>query len=297
MKHILIATALVFSTTSTVIFAQDVIAPKQDPKPEGLEDLYISDRELPLDSKELAALALARKWRENPEQPRMSQDGKITFLYGTTMPPILCAPLRESDIELEAGEVVRDIHLGDTVRWSVQPAVSGPEDNKTTHIILKANDAGLFTSLIVTTDRRTYHFSLKSTREDWTPRVGFDYPDGFQRTWASYRAAVKTVRDERTMPETRQDVTKLDFEYKITGKAKWAPMRVYNDGVKTYIQMPGTMAQTEAPVVLVIGPDKKEQLVNYRLVGDRYVVDQIFDRAVLMAGVGRKQTRVEIERK
>ncbi|TXH83454.1 MAG: P-type conjugative transfer protein TrbG, partial [Thauera aminoaromatica] len=35
---------------------------------------------------------------------------------------------------------------------------------------------------------------------------------------------------------------------------------------------------------------------NYRVQGDRYIVDTIFDKAILIAGVGRSQDRVTITR-
>jgi type IV secretory pathway VirB9-like protein len=77
-------------------------------------------------------------------------------------------------------------------------------------------------------------------------------------------------------------------------------VRVYNDGRKTIIQMPAAMAQTEAPTLLVVRKDgglftdDETVLVNYRVQGDRYVVDTVFDKAILIAGVGRGQDRVTI---
>jgi type IV secretion system protein VirB9 len=75
---------------------------------------------------------------------------------------------------------------------------------------------------------------------------------------------------------------------------------VYNDGTKTIIQMPAAMAQTEAPTLLVVRKDggfftdDETVVVNYRVHGDRYVVDTIFDKAILIAGVGSNQDRVTI---
>jgi type IV secretion system protein VirB9 len=37
-------------------------------------------------------------------------------------------------------------------------------------------------------------------------------------------------------------------------------------------------------------------MVNYRMQGDRYVVDRVLDRAELVTGVGSGQTRVLITR-
>ena len=76
-----------------------------------------------------------------------------------------------------------------------------------------------------------------------------------------------------------------------------------NDGVKTIIQMPASMAQTEAPTLLVVrkvnGHFKNgdREMVNYRVQGDRYIVDNLFERAILVSGVGRDQSRVEITRR
>ena len=76
-------------------------------------------------------------------------------------------------------------------------------------------------------------------------------------------------------------------------------MRVYNDGHKTIIQMPGTIEQTEAPTLLVLKKEKifsedETVMVNYRIQGDRYIVDSVFNKAILIAGVGHNQDRTTI---
>lgn len=94
----------------------------------------------------------------------------------------------------------------------------------------------------------------------------------------------------------------LDFNYDIAGTARWAPVAVFNDGAKTIIEMPPTMTQTEAPTLLVVraraGLFTPEELVlvNYRIQNRRYIVDSVFDRAVLLAGIGLGQERVTIAR-
>jgi type IV secretion system protein VirB9 len=40
----------------------------------------------------------------------------------------------------------------------------------------------------------------------------------------------------------------------------------------------------------------KSELVNFRVDGSRYIVDRLFDKAILVVGVGKKQTRVTITR-
>jgi type IV secretion system protein VirB9 len=62
------------------------------------------------------------------------------------------------------------------------------------------------------------------------------------------------------------------------------------------------MAQTEAPTLLVVRKDggwfsdAEMVMVNYRVQGDRYIVDTVFDKALLVAGVGGNQDRITITR-
>jgi type IV secretion system protein TrbG len=58
--------------------------------------------------------------------------------------------------------------------------------------------------------------------------------------------------------------------------------------------MPGAMKTTDAPA-LMVQAGSGTQMINYRLSGnDTYVTDRLFDKAVLVAGVGRDQDRVTI---
>jgi type IV secretion system protein VirB9 len=273
---------------------QDIVPPL-DTKARNVAVLPETPKELKettLNAKERKGLNLARKWMDGKEMP-WEENGKVVYPYGATLPSVVCAPLRTCDVELQPGEVVRDVHVGDSVRWKVAPAKSGSAGNETMHLVIKPVDHGLSTSLIVTTDRRVYHMKLVSRKNSWMPSVGFSYPDDVAQ-WDSYYREAK--RRQGNKLAGGQSVENLDFHYRIEGKAEWKPLRVFNDGVKTYIQMPKTMEQTEAPALLVIGQDKKEALVNYRVHGDQYIVDQIFQQAVLIAGVGRQQTKITIKR-
>lgn len=51
----------------------------------------------------------------------------------------------------------------------------------------------------------------------------------------------------------------------------------------------------EAPPLFVIG-DEGPELVNYRVVGNYYVVDRLFTKAELKLGTGWGQRRVQIYR-
>jgi type IV secretion system protein TrbG len=70
---------------------------------------------------------------------------------------------------------------------------------------------------------------------------------------------------------------------------------VVDDGKKTFIQMTPNAARREAPVLVVLGPESPE-MVNYRVKGDMYIVDRLFERGALILGVGKKARRAEIIR-
>jgi len=129
------------------------------------------------------------------------------------------------------------------------------------------------------------------------PVVAFHYPDQIKAQWEAYYASQAEERQRRVIPETGENIADLDFDYSINGCSScgWRPLRVYNNGSQTIIQMGKDMAQTEAPALLV-KTSQGEQLVNYRVREDRYVVDQVFNEAVLIIGVGSNQDRVTIRR-
>ena len=248
-----------------------------------------------LNAKEKKAGELARQWIEAKSMPVRKEDGKVVYLYGSTLPTVICEPLSVCDIELQMGEKIIGVPmLGDAARWEAKPALSGLGSSMISHVIIKPFESGLTTSLIVTTSKRTYHIKLVSSNKNWTPRVAFTYSDDIERQWALYNAQATQASEKKAMPETRENIDTLNFEYEISGKAVWKPVRVYNDGVKTYIQMPSSMAQTEAPALLVIGSNDEKQIVNYRLKKDRFIVDQIFSKAILIAGVGSSQEEIVI---
>lgn len=270
-----------------------------------LDDKYFSNSELALTPQEKEGLAIAKKWKAGGARnikPTAGPDGSISFLFAASQPSIVCAVLQVCDVELQAGEQVNSIHLGDAARWTVEPSLTGYGADGVQHLIIKPMDVGLSTSMIVTTNRRTYHLNLRSTHNDFMPRVTFVYLEEIMKKWNFAKAASDKEYDKKIIPETGEYLGNLDFHYQIEGDANWKPLRVYNDGKKTILEMPASMAQSEAPTLLVIRKngeifsDDEQVMVNYRIHDERYIVDALFDKAILIAGVGDNQDRVTITR-
>ena len=266
---------------------------------ESLEDLYFPE-DGTLTTREKEALSMVKDWRSGKQgtKPISSSDGSIQFIYGTSMPLISCAVLQVTDMQLERGEVINNLDLGDTIRWKLSPAITGSGSDEIQHLIIKPLAPKLKTSLVISTDRRTYHVVLKSYINTYMPKVSFIYPDNLMEKWLAENNMRKVKVNKTKIEGSKQSLDELDFDYKISGNGAWIPTRVYNDGIRTIIQMPKKMINGEAPSLLVIRPKTGEEVqVNYRIHKERYIVDNVFEKAILIAGVGNSQEKVTITKK
>jgi type IV secretion system protein TrbG len=280
------------------------------------------DQPVTLTVDEAAGVEMSKQWRDRAlyYESQSSSDGAVQFVFPQEIPSIVCAVLEVTDVALEPGEAIITVSTGDNLRWSVEAVVSGEGAQSQPHLIIKPFDRGLVTSVIVTTTRRTYHLTLRSTDQQYMHEVSFTYPGEPQKqappapeqkpkvnvaltqevdapaTPEKKSPAHKTSgplptepsrvhRDPRGGPQYTQDPD----TYRISGNPRWRPVNVYNDGKKTYVVMTEEMTRTEAPAMLVLrrnnylfGYDKV--LANYRVQHKTYIVDTVFDRAILVSG-------------
>jgi type IV secretion system protein TrbG len=290
-----------------VTLAAFMLSTEQASADKDMAEMYFSDKNPTLSRQERRALSIANKWKGHNSigmAPSPGKNGAVSYLFGAEQPSVVCAVLQVCDVALQAGEQVNSINLGDTARWTIEPVITGSGENEVQHIIIKPMDVGLETSLVVTTNRRTYHLRLRSHRKQYMPQVVFTYPDEEQTKWNALRQQATKERQDKTIPQTGEYLGNLDFDYEIkpNGSISWTPLRVFNDKQKTIIEMPDAMAQTEAPTLLVVRreggvfEDDETVQVNYRVQGNRYIVDSVFDSAILIAGIGNNQDSVTIKR-
>lgn len=204
---------------------------------------------------------------------------------------IFTAPLRVTDIQLQPGEKMTGTPVsGDVVRWVLGTGTSKQNGVEQQHVYIKPTKPGLKTTMVINTDKRTYHMELQSYAETYMAAVSWNYP---QESLKLAAAAEKRV----IAPQI--DLSRAYFNYDIDVKRggrslSWKPLRAFDDGKKTFIQFPKGMLNREAPV-LFVGKGKKAQLVNYRVKEDYYIVDRLFDVAELRLG-DKSQKVVRIER-
>ena len=261
----------------------------------------------PFNTKEGRALELANKWMNKQSRAVTDGTGRVTYPYGESLPSVICAPLKTCVIELQENEIITPsgLQIGDKIRWNIAPTVSGRGANKRTNLIIKPADVDLETTLTVATDKRMYQIKLLSHPTEWMPFVNFEYPEQRAFEWQQYHAAAKVEVEQNSLPDGNY-VPELDFNYRVKGKTSFKPLRVYNDGNKTVIEMPLRVEKESLPTLLVVNGDQKE-LVNYRYkhsyvsegrkINGRFIVDQLSKEIILISGVGSDQESILIKYK
>lgn len=199
---------------------------------------------------------------------------------------LYAAPQEVSDVALQPGETLSAISAGDTVRWAVGDTSSGNGQDKRVHVLVKPFAANLKTNLVILTNRRTYHLELQSTDHVSMAAMSWSYADGglISDKATNAPASVEPAVDSGIALDD------LHFCYAISGdNPPWKPIRAFDDGHKVYIEFPERIDQGEAPPLFVVGPDGKNELVNYRVRGNYYVVDRLFGAAELRLGQDKQQ--------
>lgn len=235
------------------------------------------------------------------------------YTYGVTRPLILCSPLHVCDIALQPGERVKNYSAGDTSRWLFSSSVSGEGDNLQRHILVKPTRSGIETSLLIHTSRRSYNLELSSSSNNYMARVVFRYPEYEEKIRLEKIIKEETLRNQKIkreekekkaaeqakkLPRSSWNIENISFAYTVRGNAPWKPLRVYSNAEKTIIEFPKTIAQHDAPVLLLLERfgwfRTKKSRVNYRIKNNLYIVDRVFKRALLVSGVGRNKHKVVI---
>jgi len=190
-----------------------------------------------------------------------------------------------STILLEPGETLNNIAAGDTSRWMVTQADGETEGEGRTIVLVKPQAAGLRTNVVLITDRRTYLIeAISQAGSAYSAQLAWSYPQAEQALQAS----------------TPLDGLNLNYRVRtMRGRTPtWSPVRVFDDGRRTWIEFSNDVVASDLPPLFVITGEGAE-LVNYRVTtgqnGARYVVDRVFDIGELRLGT-RAPLIVRIER-
>jgi P-type conjugative transfer protein TrbG len=240
---------------------------------------------------------------KEPSRDDLIQGMAVYDYFPHTLYKVYCAPFRATDIILAPGERLVDVTAGDTVRWYLYNTTSGEGDSERVHIIIKPLKPKLTNNIIILTNLYSYYIEAHSTKKTYQMAVSWNYPRSF------FKKMKKRQKKEQEERETLIKTTHLSFNYEIIDRRGiftrwfgkdiiWRPLRVFDDGLKTFIQFPRGLKSSEAPALFVLSSHGNTQLVNYRVLGDYYIVDRLFDEAQLIVGEDEeKPIVVEIKKK
>lgn len=248
-----------------------------------------------------------------PGDPRL-----VVFMFDENNSyPILTRIKSATTIALQKGESVEGMILGDTFSWEVE-AVGA-------NVFVKPKFDNVTTSAALVTNRRTYQFTLKSTTETgrWYQRVSFEYPQesmlrrpdaravapqpvtlsaGAEVSATPAAAPDKAPRGPAPLPATGTssasdgpalvDLQKLNFRYAISGDAPFRPIKVFDDGASTWVQMPPKLQ--EQPALFVLNEAGQAELVQWFPRGDYLEVKRTGKNLLLK--LGSREVRVTNER-
>jgi type IV secretion system protein TrbG len=238
-----------------------------------------------LDNQPADVKAAVEAYRQGNQPPALHDGITTRFPYDADAAPIvLCKPLRVTEILLVPGETVEYAAAGDTERWLIQP-VEG-------RVLVKPKALGIETNLIILTGRHAYHLTLKSGAK-YMPRVAFYYPTEIIAAEANRKAELERRARQTSTPTP---LAKLNFAYTVAGPdVPWKPVQAFDDGERVYIEMPEKLMASDAPT-LMVSADGVDALVNYQVKGRYYIVDRLFNRAVLVSGTGKDRQEITIAR-
>ena len=234
----------------------------------------------------LSALTLANaEARRTPRSDAFVDAAQIYDYAAGALYEVYAVPGYLSTILLEPGEAIVTVAAGDTTRWMVEETVSGDLAEPRALLLIKPTRAGTRTNIVLATDRRTYLIEAIAVEGSaYSAQTAWRYPAD-------------------SAHQDRSDISgialeDLNFRYRIDivrgPPPRWRPVRVFDDGRRTYVEFPLDIATSEAPP-LFLRDGNDVALVNYRIVGNRYVVDRLFEVAELRLG-GQRQTIVRISR-
>lgn len=229
---------------------------------------------------------------------------------------VRCAPRLACTIDLEPGERIRGRAIGDPDRWDYSELVSGPDGAEQAHLVVRPTDYGIHTNLIVTTDRRAYRIQLvsetypeKPEKETvaFTEQVAFRYP----KRWVEEKPPLPKppepppkVEEEEATPVVLEPASleKMNFAYKVVQpkwkrhRFDWKPLAVFDDGQRTYVQLPPLREMDLAPIIRGIQPTGEPYPLNAMLHGQTFVIPKLVKRAEILFGVGKNRKWLRIER-
>lgn len=245
-------------------------------------------------------LAAFKRYARTGKAPNIKTAGFEKFAYLPEQQPVInCEPFQETIITLESGEKFTSITSGDPQDLSYSVAISGSSSGiETQNVLVKPSLPKMSTNLVIVTDKRVYNILIVvGARSGVTRNVSFWYPQEMAAT-INDSISKKNDIDMNAEKMPRLDLAKTNFDYKIKyhgwTKPSWYPVRVFDDGKRTWIEFPQGADNKDQPTLLISSDSGQDQKFNTSYYSPYLVVDGVFSAAKLVSGVGSDQLIVDV---
>ena len=179
----------------------------------------------------------------------------------------------QGSIELQEGEEVGTISMGDTTGWQIVPSGN--------RIFLKPTEADATTNMTLITNKRLYFFELHAEKATNINDPGlaftvkFLYPNSEQSNLSAENSSF-------SLAPNLSDLKKYNFKYAISGPYTISPIKIFDDGRFTYFEFRDKNAAV--PAFFSVDDEGNESIVNYQVSGDYIVVERVESRFTLRHG-------------
>lgn len=204
---------------------------------------------------------------------------------------ILSLPGNITDIQLNEGEKITALAMGDSVQW-----ITAKADG---HIFIKPTKPNIFTSATLVTDQRTYQLTLRSSPEGgkWYQRVSWQYPEliVMKQSEQEAQAKAQVIAAEAIKAEEKKrqadaisttisrapgnPVENLNFDYTVTGDSEFKPSQVFDDGKMTWLKLDSKVQ--EWPATFIVDENNVTEVINPLRDGLFIKVTRLFKKCVL----------------
>jgi type IV secretion system protein TrbG len=274
--------------------------PKMHSYKKGAKNLaspYLASENISLTSKEQEALKLSKQYYNGEAVAKVGKNGAVVFAYGDKQPTIICAILRVCILELKEDEKVEYKNSGDPTSWEfIDQQTNIPT------IAIKPKAAGVSTNFVIKTNKRLYTLTVKasSNPNDYMQLIKFSYDEEDKENKTQLSKTLAILKDklaiakEKDKPDYITDTKAFDYNYGISGTAKFKPLTIYTDGIKTYILFDVKIKHKELPIFEELTMDGKPKASNIRFLGNQYIIDSKVEKARLKAGNGKSGEILDI---
>ena len=185
-------------------------------------------------------------------------------------------------IQFAKGEKVESVQLGDHVSWQVDRLKRGDMLS-----VVPIENGGAYTNMLVTTNRRVYSFEMTARHAPYvedpslTYLYRFDYPMTAEE-FARSRSRASGIDDVLA----RNDEIgggDLNTAYRASGPKRLKPVRMFDDGAKTYLAF---AKGAPRPAAFAVGPDRSESVVNSTTLPDGTLVIHSVKPRFTLRGAG-----------